>query len=365
MELKELRLASDRWVLVMEELVRVDANYYRPRQIAVHGSKEILDTVARLGNQDLVGAAERAMSGSHTHYRIRSGGLEQVHRKHDDRVRATKRASEPAENMKLNEKVAHLEQRVLELEGVLKRLARSTRAAPNASDSSRPSRPSSAGDARTDEAKSTNEARRNNDAQDGEDPASAPSQGVASSAPAQVSEPPDDMDSGGHDVDPQTSDRPSTPSAEPRLRFPDAEAYSKELAALLGEECPLTVESTAPDVQTGVYYASELLNDDGSVVGAIVVDLVALIHQAGTLLMLGESARDAMVAEAAPSDDVVEAMHEIVNTQSRCFNSVKGNPHVRAGDLRVVTPDDTWLSGSVHRSSLLDGFGGRTLLVSV
>ncbi len=148
------------------------------------------------------------------------------------------------------------------------------------------------------------------------------------------------------------------------MAFPTAAVYSKALATLIGEEMPLREDSASPDVREGVFYMTELLGDDDEVIGAMVADLAATVFQGGTLMMLGPEAIQEMARDKDPSEDVVETMKEVLNVQSRCFNEVKDNPHIRIGEFRLVEPSDDWLWAPAHRLTFVDSFGGRTLLLS-
>lgn len=375
-ELKALRRNDDVWVLIVEELVRVGSNYYRPHRTQILGPREILNTVARLGSSDLRGAAELAMSGTHSSYRISGGRLEAWHSKSRARVRPPRNEAAP-ESGALQSQVKTLEHRVRKIEAMLRngiaRTKQQSRVNKDTADSQSNDSPSSRkGKAPVKSSTGPNEA-----SPDANEPsAKEPSAGASDAAKENVSPDPHSP------VDAARSPSWSEPSPSPGLAaapeaedgvpvaadailtFPTCAEYAKGITTLLDEDIALEEDASSPDVRAGVYFMTPLIGREEEVIGAIVVDLKAVVSQGGTLIMLGESALDEMVESASPSDDVIDAMKEVVNVQSRCFNDVEGNPHVRIGEFRKVEPTDDWLSTTAHRLTLLDRFGGRTLLLS-
>ncbi len=388
-ELKALRRSRGSWVLVVEELVRVDADYYKPRRSWVRGQEAILDTLAERGNRDLLESARRAMASSHPSYKIRGSRLERWHPDDENRSpSANGNSGRPSgisskEFGRLRARCESLEARVEALEATLKRVAQashraSTRhahpsesreapngvspsMAPKAASSSGVGAPAVSGGAAVAEpvdpavsAASAEAAK----AEAAEPAAASPTPDASADAAAEAS---------GAEASEEASGEvtPPPPETDPELMFPDAAAYGKALASLLGEEIPLDDEEGPFPVKKEPYYFTELIDDEDKVLGAILVDLKAVIYQGGTLMMLGENALKSMLKDQDPSEDVIEAMKEIVNVQSRCFNDIKGNPHLRIREFRQVeSGDDDWLMGSAHRAGLVDGFGGCTILLS-
>ncbi len=124
MELKALRRLDESWVLILEELVWVGKDYYRPRRVAVRGPQEILDTVERLGTGELVSATKRAMTGSHTNYRITGDALEQWHSS-DGPSSGRRETRQRRDDRAQQSRLETLEERVHALEATIRQIGRS------------------------------------------------------------------------------------------------------------------------------------------------------------------------------------------------------------------------------------------------
>lgn len=349
-EPKELHRGEESWELVVEKLVRVGPNYYKPRRQRVRGRADILQALHRLERPALAEDAKRAMEGPPQAYQVTDGRLE-----------AFDGADEPRsgshdETHRLARRCAHLESRVEALEAALRTSRHKRRSAPSSPMAERPS-----------------------DGRGPEAPLPPPSNGEA---PARKAVPPSarpqqrdvdtPQDSGGAPSEAASEATPSgtkpgeaTPSEAPaRLTFPQPVAIGAAYANLLGSEMVMTdIPSFALD--EGRFYMTDLLDESEEVVGALVLDLRATVFQAGALTMLDEDARQAMFESGEPSADTLDAMKELLGAQSRCFNAIPGNPHVHMNSLRP--PDaalDAWVYNPVQSMGLRDPFEGRVLLLS-
>ncbi|MEM9864078.1 MAG: hypothetical protein AAF938_20935, partial [Myxococcota bacterium] len=380
--------------LVVEKLVRIGADYYRPRRFNVYGEDEILERIESV-NPALCDPARRAMSSRHGNYRFAGGRLERVDR---DAAQTKREAQKNYE--RLAARCKSLEMRIDALEATFRQIARrasmmprpaahpgtadSRHGANGGSRSAAPVQPDAA-PARA----SAQAAPAAVEPQDAAPAASAPQANPGPSAPSASDaesgeveqkadaaetpagaetpspEAPADVEAAEAEAEaaPDEGGVAAPPASEPVLQFPSAEEYARGLSSLIGEPVKLEEDEAWPvDERT---YVTELITDDDEVVGAIVADLKAVVRQGGTLMMLGEEVLAEMEDTGIPSEDAVEAMQEIVNVQSRCFNDIPGNPHLRIRGFGTLDPEkDAWMTGSVHRTGYVDEFGGRTQLLS-
>lgn len=151
-------------------------------------------------------------------------------------------------------------------------------------------------------------------------------------------------------------------SAEPAAQIPSSADLSRILEGLLGAPVPLTeAEPLAIDASC---YGCMLLDDDDRIVGAFVADLRATVMLGGTLMMIPEGVLAESLEAGEPTEDMLEAMSEVLNVSSRAFNDVPGNPHVRT---KVIAPIDLdaypWLPNPVARTDHAEPNGGVITMV--
>lgn len=353
-EPKTLHRGEESWELVVEKLVRVGPNYYRPRRQYVRGREDILQALDRLNWPALAEDAKRAMDGPPQAYQVTDGRLEPFEgeqkppsESHDETLRLARRC-------------ARLESRVEALEAALR-----TSRAPKRR--SRPSSPLAEPPADSDV--------RHADVDTPKTRSASPARGAApppSSRPQQR-ERERDEDPREHqpaDVRQEAAPSEAAPSeaapseASARLKFPERGAISAAYANLVGNEMLMT-DIPAFTLDDGTFYMTDLLDESDAVVGALVLDLRATVFQAGALTMLDEDARQAMFESGEPSADTLDAMGELLGAQSRCFNSVPGNPHVHINTLRPPDAEkDAWVFSPAQSMGLRDPFEGRMLFVS-
>ncbi|MEM7604831.1 MAG: hypothetical protein AAF411_05685 [Myxococcota bacterium] len=395
------------WALVVEKLVRIGADYYRPRRFNVYGEDEILERIESV-NPALCDPARRAMSNRHGNYRFAGGRLERVDRDAGQTKREAQKNYE-----RLAARCKSLEMRIDALEATFRQIARrasmmprpaghpgstgsqhGASAGPRPGAQAQPARAASAPQAAPAASASPAAAPAGSASPAAAPAASAPQANPGPSTPAAsaassaqpVAEPgqaepnADAADTAANGETPADGEAPveaeaqagseadaggvvAPPTSDPVLQFPSAEEYARGLSSLIGEPVKLE-DGEAWPVDEGTY-VTELITDDDEVVGAIVADLKAVVRQGGTLMMLGEEVLAEMEDTGIPSEDAVEAMQEIVNVQSRCFNDIPGNPHLRIRGFGTLDPEkDAWMTGSVHRTGYVDEFGGRTQLLS-
>lgn len=157
--------------------------------------------------------------------------------------------------------------------------------------------------------------------------------------------------------------------AEPEEDLPDPiafctlDAYEKSLEMLLGDGVSLSRGKEALACDEGSWVCI-LLDDEDVPRGAMFADLECTVDQGCRLLMLPEAQKDEQLSAGAPTEDVIESMSEIFNTQSATLNQVSGNPHLRTTPL--APPDfETypWLKRPRSRLDIQDGTG-RCAIIS-
>lgn len=199
-----------------------------------------------------------------------------------------------------------------------------------------------------------------------EEPADAeaePSPPGEAAAPPGVGEP---LKIGGMDgTDTPAAEDTGEPAPEAKLQFPDAAAWSEGLEALLGEKLGMTEEASRPPFDDS-YWLCVLVDDAGEKIGAVLADRVAVVNQGGTLMMLGDEVTSEQLEAGEPTEDVLEAASEVFNVQTRCFNEIAGNPHVKTKGIERFDPSTHgWLADAPGRTDLVDENDGRTVLVSL
>lgn len=159
---------------------------------------------------------------------------------------------------------------------------------------------------------------------------------------------------------------PAEPAPDfPALKMPSLEAVADLVKGLVGDEVNM-IRSEAVwtlDGQQKSYLA--LLNGDGGEpIGALVMNLEATVRLAGGMLMEPKDELDAQVEDGAPSDDILDAAGEVLNTLTSAVNKVSGNAHVRAGRLEELNPEThAWLASPRVRQDFKCSLGGLVSIV--
>ncbi|MGE0789995.1 MAG: hypothetical protein AB7S26_30250 [Sandaracinaceae bacterium] len=361
---KVLRRKSGDWLLELSHLVRVEGRLYRPRPIVVRGIDEILrvltdhdpelgDRVQRLVESSPEGDLSYDVDGEHL----------TPHAPADDAVVQ----AEAEERALRAERHAHrLEQRVDHLEHQLERLLRAVkdrashepieghrepeRAAASRSGPSRPASPESSHDASAQSRDADMPVRPIEDP-----PASGPDEPLPEPVRIDDAPAPAREDAG--------PDEP-TRSAEPKLAFPTVDAWNEGLGTLLGESVELEASTSRP-VPDATWFGVFLEDDRGEVQGAVLTDAAATVRQGGRLLMMSEEVMSQMLSAGELSEDVTSAMSEVLNVQSRHFNDVDGNPHIKITPLAPVDLEvAAWILAPAARVDFTHADLGRTVLLS-
>ncbi|MFT5356119.1 MAG: hypothetical protein ACI9KE_003342 [Polyangiales bacterium] len=359
LEPKALHRGEEAWELVVEKLVRVGPNYYKPRRQCVRGRDDILQTLDRLNRPALLEDAKRAMEGPSQAYQVTQGRLEAFEGERESP------SGTNDEIRRLARRCARLESRLEALEGALR---------PSKAQKQRPRPSSPVVEPRT-QGVSESPTAESHERRSGT-PAIRPA--APSSRPQKSDEDPrepEDIASDARPAPPEseaadaatdaTSETPASDAAAPaRLTFPERAALETAYTELIGAE--MVMEEIPPfALDEGTFYMTDLLDDSDEVVGALVLDLRATVFQAGALTMLDEEARQAMLESGEPTADALDAMRELLDAQSRCFNNIPGNPHVHINTLRPTDAEkDAWVFNPVQSMGLRDPFDGRVLLAS-
>lgn len=150
------------------------------------------------------------------------------------------------------------------------------------------------------------------------------------------------------------------PQTQP-LSMPALDAVADLIKGLVGDEVQVMASdadwSLAEPQQS---YVAPLNADGGEPLGALVMDLEATIRLAGGMLMEPSEELDVQVEECAPSEDILDAAGEVLNTLTSAVNKVKGNAHVRAGPLEPFDLDaHGWMGAARSRQNFACSIGGR------
>ncbi len=110
---------------------------------------------------------------------------------------------------------------------------------------------------------------------------------------------------------------------------------------LFGDELTID-EAPLENLPTKNAYIATLIDDQGATVGAVVSDVKALVSLGASMLLIPRGTWNELLA--APSNDVFDAMSEIVNNITPLLNKVDGNVHVRSTPLVPLDLNATsWL----------------------
>ena len=166
-------------------------------------------------------------------------------------------------------------------------------------------------------------------------------------------------------------DATAEPEPEPEpdfkaLKMPQLDAVEDLIKGLAGDEIAVTLaesEGWAFDqVEKG--YLAPLKDDKGEVVGILAMDLEATIRLAGGMLMEPKEELDSQVEDESPSEDIIDAAGEVLNTLTSSVNKVSGNTHVRSGGLEPLSVSSyPWLLRPRVRGDFRCSVGGRVVII--
>lgn len=323
----------------VEELVRINRNTFRPRRRRVQGREEILQHLTV--NQGSLVAPTRqlldANTGKQVRFEIRGPGWVPAPR--------TELVKEEVSEERLREfdtvasQVGTLAKRVRELEALLETMtqklaALEARVASGATVASASAEPAGA-----------------------QEPGLADTQTVET---APVGEPATD------DVQAVAASEAAPAPDFPPLQVPSSDAILDLVRGLAGDN--VRMSKVAPgsftlDTASAGYLAC-LKSDGGEVLGALIMDTEATIRLAGGMLMEDVEELDAQVEDGTPSDDVLDAAGEVLNTLTSAVNKTSGNAHVRAGALETLeSSEQAWLTSARAREDFNFSVGGRLVVV--
>ncbi|MGF1467120.1 MAG: hypothetical protein ACFCGT_13415 [Sandaracinaceae bacterium] len=404
---RRLRLGPGGWELDVERLLPVAGALYRPCPSTLRGREVILRQLGRSGGSPgLAAGAKALMDGEGP-----AAGQEYVavgDRWEPGRAAPTDEREAEARRVLLDDRLLVLEASVSALQRTCASLRRTVAhlegrvgrgawpAEPAERSGARPESASAPGRRRSEPVQATSPVApppSSAPAPNGEPaPSSQASSGPPPSAPAAVSGPPPSgpaaasgpPPSGPAEVSgpPPSGPPPSGPAAASgpppsgpaavsadlgglgaeALALPDVAAYAKGMSELLGVSLELRRAEGALDPLDGTYLSS-LVDASGDAVGAIVMDLMAVVQQGGDLVMLGTDDRQAMLAAGVPTEDAIEAASEVVTAQAELFGAIEANPPLHAQPVRAVdAARDGWLRSPRDGVHLVDRYGSRVSL---
>lgn len=151
------------------------------------------------------------------------------------------------------------------------------------------------------------------------------------------------------------------------LKAPSDAALLDLVRGLVGDSVGMNRrDANSWKLETGeCCYMAELIGDDATVLGALVMDLESTVRLAGGMLMEEDDDLDAQIEAKEPSEDIIDAAGEVLNTLTSAVNKTSGNAHVRAGALRpLVIEDDPWLECARGREDFSFSIGGCLAVLS-
>lgn len=96
-------------------------------------------------------------------------------------------------------------------------------------------------------------------------------------------------------------------------------------------------------------YASQLLDDDGAAVGAVLADIRATANLGGRLAQLPQTVIDEQAKTGLLNDTVTSAMSEVCNTLTNLLSRVEGNRTIRSSPLESFPVDRLgWVRSATH-----------------
>ena len=115
------------------------------------------------------------------------------------------------------------------------------------------------------------------------------------------------------------------------MTLPTPLQVQRLLGRLLGDSPVLQKDARRPEVKRiEPSYASVCLDDNGRPVAVMVADLHAALFLGGKLMRKPMGGLEDEAEAGQASDGVVDALSEVFNNLTICFNQIKGNPHIRS-----------------------------------
>lgn len=156
----------------------------------------------------------------------------------------------------------------------------------------------------------------------------------------------------------------AAPERDDRLSVPTPTAMQETIAALLGAAVELSEDLSSPPPAlaelSGPCYICQIIDDQGEIEGLILTDLEATVRLGGSLMMTPVDEIANQIANAEPSEDVVDAAAEIFNNLSGVLNAVEGNKHIKVDTARpLLKSEHSWLAEPYLRHDFKFAEGGR------
>lgn len=299
------------WSLEVEELVRLNRNTFRPKRHRLLGRDAILHHLA-INQGVLVGPTKRLLDGGLADesfsYEVR--GESWIPAPPKELVKTPRTGQEDAsEEAAIVREILALRARVASLEGSLVGL-------PAGAVVAKPGAAAAAGEA------------------------VAPAAEAAEAATAPEAPPPEKLD------------------FKP-LNMPPPEAVLGKVQGLTDESVTVNKMDPLWDFQDPPGYLGLLHDDSGTVRGGLAMDLRATVRLAGAMLMEEEEDLVAQIEAGKPSDDVLDAASEVLNTLTSTVNKVSGNAHVKVDAVKSLSlEDDPWLKQTRSRLDFAVSVGG-------
>lgn len=154
------------------------------------------------------------------------------------------------------------------------------------------------------------------------------------------------------------------PPAFPVLKVPAVDAIAEVVKGLAGEELSVNAVSADWDLAGGPTYMGRLKDDDGLEVGLLVMDLEATVQLGGGMLMEPEETLKEQIGAGTPSEDVLDAAGEVLNTMTSAVNKIRENFHVKVSHLETLdSAAIPWLAHARARQNFTISVGGRLAVV--
>ena len=144
--------------------------------------------------------------------------------------------------------------------------------------------------------------------------------------------------------------------------FPDANEVMNLLGRLIGERPDLTKTKDAPSLDNA--YGAICVDDQGNPIAAMVADVAASTYLAGKLLMMPIDPLRERSASGEIEEGALDALSEVFNNLTICWNDIEGNPHVRSNPAiktskLVETEEGSWLTSSSSAWTLSGSLMGQ------
>ena len=153
------------------------------------------------------------------------------------------------------------------------------------------------------------------------------------------------------------------------LTLPEPKAVLDLLTMFIGDRPPLAPRPGTDLTRTNYgTYVCWLEEADGTVRGAIFVDLAAALYLGGGLIMMPEAALMDMYKSGEVSEAVLDGLAEIFNNLRGQLNRLDMNPHVSPTDAALYQPpaedaDEAWVYAPQKRVDFtgMTAFGPGTM----